>query len=152
MKSLDKKIVYQLMMNARSTWSQLANELGMSGPAISERVHRLEQKGIIKGYSAIINPELAGYEMTAFITLSISKQVHREGFLTHIKNLSEVQECHHIAGGEDYMLKVRCKDTKDLDRMITQELRELPGINNTKSMIVLNSHKDTPIIPMSIED
>lgn len=149
---MDMKIMSLLMVNARSTWSQLASSLGMSGPAIADRVHRLEKKGIIKGYTAIIEPELVGYEMTAFITLSISKKSHREGFLAHIKELPEVQECHHVAGEDDYMLKVRCKDAKDLDRLISQELRELRGINNTRTMIALNTHKETSVIPMSTEE
>ncbi|GGP07833.1 Lrp/AsnC family transcriptional regulator [Oceanobacillus neutriphilus] len=152
MKTMDIKIMSMLMLNARASWSQLAAKVGMSGPAIADRVHRLEEKGVIKGYTTLIDPKSVGYEMTAFITLSVNKNIHRAEFLAHVEKLPEIQECHHIAGEDDYMLKVRCKDTRDLDRMISQELRELPGIDKTRTMIVLNSHKDTPIIPMPAEE
>lgn len=148
MNTLDNKIIHQLMMNSRYTWARLANDIGISGPSIADRVSKLEEKGIIKGYTAIIDPDLVGYEMLAFVTFSINKKEQREEFIKYIKTLPEVQEYHHIAGERDYILKIRCKDTKDLDRLISEELRELPGIENTKTMIVLNSHKETTNIPI----
>lgn len=139
------------MSNGRATWSDLAVNLGMSGPAIADRVRRLEEQGVIKGYTAMINPESVGYEMIAFLSTSIDKLKHRELFLSRISEISEVQECHHIAGEDDYLLKVRCRGTKDLDRII-QELRELPGVFKTRTTIVLNTFKDTQRIPLSTED
>ncbi|MGC4377648.1 Lrp/AsnC family transcriptional regulator [Fictibacillus sp. Mic-4] len=149
MDSLDIKIIELLMSNGRATWADLAGNLGMSAPAIADRVRRLEEKGVIKGYTAIVDPESVGYEMTAFIFLSIDKVEHRELFLARVSELPEVQECHHVAGEEDYLLKVRCQGTKDLDRIISQELRKLPGVFKTRTTIVLNTYKDDQVIPLS---
>ena len=152
MDSLDYKIMKFLMSNGRATWADLAANLGMSGPAIADRVRRLEEQGVIKGYTAILNPESVGYEMTAFISISIDQLEHRELFLTRVSELSEVQECHHVAGEDDYLLKVRCRGTKDLDRIISQELRRLPGVTKTRTTIVLNTCKDSQRIPLSTEN
>ncbi|MCY7789217.1 Lrp/AsnC family transcriptional regulator [Bacillus inaquosorum] len=149
MDSLDYNILKELMCNGRSTWAELAIKLGKSSPAIADRVRRLEEKGFIKGYAAIIDSELVGYQMTAFISLSIDKVKDRNLFLERISVLPEVQECHHVAGNEDFLLKIRCQGTNDLDRIISQELRTLPGVFKTRTIIVLNTHKDTPIIPIT---
>lgn len=141
-----------LTSNGRATWSDLAATLGMSGPAIADRVRRLEEQGVITGYSALLNHESVGYDMIAFISISIDQVEHRELFLKRIAELAEVQECHHVAGEDDYLLKVRCRGTKDLDRIISQELRSLPGVYKTRSTIVLNSYKETLHIPLSIRE
>ena len=152
MDALDYKIIELLMTNGRVTWAELAANLGMSGPAIADRVRRLEEQGVIKGYTAILNPESVGYEMTAFISISIDRLEHRELFLSRVPEIPEVQECHHVAGEYDYLLKVRCQGTKDLDRIISQELRRLPGVFKTQTTIVLNTYKDIQKIPLSTEN
>lgn len=149
MDALDYKIMEFLTSNGRVTWSDLAGKFEMSGPAIADRVRRLEEQGIIKGYMAILDPELLGYEMTAFIAISIDRLEHREIFLTRVNELIEVQECHHIAGEDDYILKVRCRGTKDLERIISQQLRTLPGVTKTRTNIVLNTTKDTHKFPLA---
>lgn len=148
MNIINKKILKELMLNARVTWKEIARKVKLSDPAVSERVSKLEEKKIIKGYSAIVDRKSIGLEMTAFITLSISLNSEREAFLNHISKLPEVLECHHIAGEDDYILKVCCRDTADLDRIISKELRQLPGVDNTKTRIVLNSHKETTFLPI----
>src|SRR5690625_4610976 len=106
MNRINKKIVKELMFNARATWKQIAQKVKLSDPAVSERVSKLEKEKIIKRYSAIIDRKSIGLEMTAFITLSISLNKERKSFLNHVSSLPEVLECHHIAGEDDYILKV----------------------------------------------
>lgn len=151
MDALDYKIIEYLTSNGRITWSDLAAKLDMSGPAIADRVHRLEEQGVIKGYTALIDPERLGYEMTAFIAISIDRIEHREIFIKRVHELPEIEECHHAAGEDDYILKVRCRGTKDLERIISYELRTLPGVNKTRTMIVLNTIKDTHRVPLPNE-
>lgn len=152
MDALDYKILQFLMNNGRATWADLATTFGMSGPAIADRVRRLEEQGVIKGYMAILDAESVGYEMTAFISVSIDQSEHREMFLARVSDLQEVQECHHVAGEDDYLLKVRCLGTKDLDRIISDELRRLPGVFKTRTTIVLNTTKETQRIPLPTDN
>ena len=148
MDTLDYKIIQALMHNGRMTWSELAGVLGLSSPAAADRVRRLEEQGVITGYTAIIHAESVGCDLAALIAVSLEKPEHREAFLTKINTMSEIQECHHTAGDEDYLLKVRCRGTKDLERIISQELKTLPGILKTKTTIILSTVKETSNLPL----
>lgn len=143
--SLDYKIIEHLTLNARMTWSELANILGLSPPSTAERVKRLEEKGLITGYSANINYKALGYSVTAFISISLSHPKHIKEFLASIEDMCEVEECHHIAGDDDYLLKVRCKNIDLLDKFLNEKLKILPGILKTRTTIVLSSPKESTI-------
>ncbi|MNB99383.1 Leucine-responsive regulatory protein [compost metagenome] len=148
MNSLDNKIVRALMDNGRITWSELAGLLGLSSPAAADRVRRLEEQGMIKGYTALIDAESAGYGLGALIAVSLERPAHRQAFIDLVQKLPEIQECHHTAGDDDYILKIRCRGTRDLDRIISEELKSLPGIVRTRTTIILGTLKETPNVPL----
>ncbi len=107
MDNFDLKIIDCLMRKARMTWAELGALLGLTAPAAADRVHRLEERGVIKGYTALIDPEAIGCQVTAFIAVTLDQPAARGSFLASIVNLPQVQECHHIAGDYDYLLKIR---------------------------------------------
>lgn len=150
--TIDSKIIARLMSHARTTWADLGALLDLSAPAAAERVRRLEEKGIIKGYCAAIDPESVGIGMAALISVSLSTSEARAHFLSHIQNLPEVLECHHVAGEEDYILKVRCRGTRDLERLISHDLKSLTGVSRTRTTIILSTIKETSILPLSVEE
>ncbi len=152
MNTIDSKIISRLMSHARTTWADLGALLDLSAPAAAERVRRLEEKGIIKGYCAAIDPESVGIGMAALISVSLSTSEARAHFLSHIQNLPEVLECHHVAGEEDYILKVRCRGTRDLERLISHDLKSLTGVSRTRTTIILSTIKETSILPLSVEE
>lgn len=143
--NLDCKILEYLADKGRATWSDLATTLGLSAPSTAERVKRLEEKGLIKGYRAELNYKTLGYAVTAFVALSLSHPKHISAFLKAVEDMTEIEECHHVAGNDDYLLKVRCKDTEALDKFLNQKLKVLPGISRTRTTIVLSSTKESPI-------
>jgi Lrp/AsnC family leucine-responsive transcriptional regulator len=145
---LDYKVLYVLQRNGRITWSELAKELGLSNPATAERVRRLEEQGLINGYTALIDPFRVGCELTAFVGVTLERPEHRAPFLKCIGQLEEIQECHHVAGDDDYLLKIRCRNTRDLDRIISQEIKGLSGIVRTRTTIVMDTCKETPVVPL----
>lgn len=140
--ALDYKILEQLLANARITWSDLANILKLSAPSTAERVKRLEEKGYIKGYSAQINYKALGLSITAFVALSLSHPKYQSSFLKEIEKLAEIEECHHIAGDDDYLLKVRCSDTDHLDKFLNTKLKTIKGILKSRTTIVLSTNKE----------
>lgn len=146
----DLKIIKQLMSKARSTWAELSTLLGLSAPAVAERVHKLEKMGVIKGYSALINPESIGCGLAALIFIIIEDQEQQPILLKKIEQLPEVLECHHVAGDVDYIIKVRCGSTKDLERLVSEEIKFLPGIK-TRTMVILSTVKETPILPSNFK-
>lgn len=150
MNNNDLKVIKQLMMKSRSTWAELGMLLGLSAPAAAERVHKLEEAGIIKGYSALIDPESIGYGLAALIAVIIELPEQRAPFLRKVAELSEILECHHVAGDVDYILKVRCTGTRDLERLVSDEIKAFPGIK-TRTTVVLSTIKETPILPLKLE-
>ena len=147
MNSFDYKIITHLMHHARATWAELGTLLGLSAPAAADRVHKLEEQGVITGYAALINPEYAGCGLAAIILITLDNPADRPTFLELVKQSPEIMECHHIAGAEDYLLKVRCAGTRELEKLISEDIKALPGIK-TRTTIILSTIKETPILPI----
>ena len=146
MDELDSKILETLLLDGRVTWSDLATRCGVSSPAIGERVKRLEKRGVIQGYRVVVDPALLGYDVTAFVAVVLEHPKYRQGFLDYVQGQSAIQECHHVAGDGDYLLKVRCHKIADLERILSEEIKGLPGILQTKTSIVLSSVKETTVL------
>ncbi|KKD37170.1 AsnC family transcriptional regulator [Limnoraphis robusta CS-951] len=136
------------MVQGRITWSELATLLGLSAPATAERVRRLEERGIIQGYNARINPEAVGCELMAFIAVTLQQPQYRDAFLQRIQEISEVMECHHVTGDDDYLMKVRCQNTRHLERIVSEQIKGISGILRTRTTVVLSTSKETSAIPL----
>lgn len=143
MDELDGKILATLLIDGRATWSDLAARCGVSSPAIGERVKRLEKRGIIQGYRVVVDPVQLGYDVTAFVAVVLEHPQYRQEFLEYVRSQSAIQECHHVAGDGDYLLKVRCHKIGDLERILSEEIKGLPGILQTKTSIALSTVKET---------
>jgi len=148
LESLDSKAARLLMQSGRATWADLGQHLGLSAPAAADRVHRLEQRGVIRGYAALVDPESAGYPLTAFVAVTLERPDRRAAFLKRIASLPEVAECHHVAGDDDYLLKVRCRGTRDLDRLLVESLKSVPGVR-TRTTVVLATAKESAVVPIA---
>ena len=146
--TLDCKIIMQLMNNGRGTWSELATLLQISAPAVAERARRLQERGIIQGYAAQVDPRAVGLTLLAYVAVTLDRPEHRVGFLAWVQQTDAVQECHHIAGDSDYLLKVRCRDTADLEALVSNQLKGLEGIVRSRTTIVLSTVKETSRLPM----
>jgi Lrp/AsnC family transcriptional regulator, leucine-responsive regulatory protein len=149
--ALDRKALPLLMKDARVTWSELGHELGLSAPAAAERVRKLEDQGIIRGYSAILNAEALGYSLTAFVFVTLTDQRRRTAFHNGVKRLDQIVECHHVAGDDDFLLKIRCRGTRDLDRLLVDELKGKMGVARSRTTVVLDTAKETSAVPVDVE-
>jgi Lrp/AsnC family leucine-responsive transcriptional regulator len=148
----DFKAIQHLMNQGRITWSELAGILELSAPATADRVRRLEERQVIKGYAALVEPAAIGCSLTAYVSVTLERPKHRDAFLKKVQALAEIQECHHITGDDDYLLKLRCRDTQDLERIVTNELKGLPGILRSRTTIVLSTIKETPVLPLHSQE
>ena len=148
---LDLKIIERLMRQGRTTWAEIAVMLGLSSPAAGDRVRRLEERGVIRGYVALVDPEALGCDWIALVAVTLERPEHREPFLLKVRALPEVQECYRVAGDDDYILKVRCRNAQDLDRVVSDELRSLAGVSRTRSTIVLATEKETTALPLGLK-
>jgi Lrp/AsnC family transcriptional regulator, leucine-responsive regulatory protein len=143
----DIQILERLQRNARATWAELSNEIGLTAPAIAERTRKLEERGMITGYHAQLEPERIGCGLLAYIAVQLRHPNARQPFLDRIQTMPEILECHHMTGEDDYWLKVRCASTTALERIIGQEFQTHEGFK-TRTTIVLSSPKDTPNLPL----
>ncbi len=149
MDAIDLKVLQHLMTQGRITWSELAGLLQLSAPAAADRVRRLEERGVIQGYAALVNPDAVGCGLTAFVAVTLQHPQYRGDFVQKIKDLPEVMECHHITGDDDYLLKIRCRNTRDLERIISDEIKGIMGILRTRTTVVLSTIKETTILPLT---
>ena len=147
MDSIDLTLMRALAMNGRSTFAELADIVGLSGPSTADRVRRLEDNGDIRGYAALVEPSCVGLDLTAFIAVSLAVSGAREAFLAGIADVPGVVECHHTAGDDDYLLKVHCAGTRGLDRLVSEGIKGLPGVARTKTTVVLSSPLERVLVP-----
>lgn len=142
----DRILIERLTHDARLSWAELAVELGLSAPAVAERVKRLRQRGIIRGFHAILDPPALGLHLTAFIAVTLTHPRDRAAFLKVIRKQGEVKEAHHLAGEDDYLLKVHCRDTTHLEHFLTDILKSVPGVQRTRTSIVLGTAKESATV------
>jgi Lrp/AsnC family leucine-responsive transcriptional regulator len=148
MDEVDRRALAVLSSNARVSWAELAAELGMSAPAAAERVRRLEELGVIRGYAVLVDAEAVGCGLTALVAVTLEKPAHRAGFHRWVRATEAAQECHHVAGEDDYVLKLRCTSTADLEALLSDGLKSLPGVARTRTTVVLSTIKETAAIPL----
>jgi len=145
--ALDSTAVDILARQGRISWADLGEKLGLSPPAAAERVRRLEAQGVILGFAAVVAPPTVGYPLLAFIGVTLDHVKHRPAFLRLVEKLPQILECHHVAGEEDFVLKVRCRDIQDLETLITEQIKGLTGVARTRTSIALSTVKETFRLP-----
>lgn len=142
MDSLDLTILSALIQKGRMSWADLAQKVGLSAPGLMDRVRRLEEKKIIQGYRAVVDPAALGITLTAFVSVSIDRPSHRANFLKRVRHLVEIQECHQVTGDDDFLLKIKCHHTRHLDQVLNVGIKALPGVVRTRTTIVLGTEKE----------
>ncbi len=146
MDTIDREVLTTLMEEGRMSWADLAQRTGLSAPAVAERVHRLEERGVITGYAALVNGATVGAHLTALVAVSLSGPDARAEFLRLVNDTVEVQECHHTAGEDDYVLKVRCGGTAELEHLVSNVLKGVPGVARTRTTVVLSTVKESVVV------
>ncbi|SEQ42087.1 Lrp/AsnC family transcriptional regulator, leucine-responsive regulatory protein [Hyunsoonleella jejuensis] len=142
--TLNKKILKCLQENARQSNAEIGRQVGISSPAVSERIKKMEDMGIIEGYKALVSPFEIGYQLRAIITLR-AFMGKLKPFLDKVKSLDEVVNCYRITGDENIVMEVVLKDNKHLESFIDN----LIIYGESKTQIVLSRVvKQKEIIPI----
>ncbi len=135
---IDRKILRALLSKGRSTFAELAAQAGLTAPTVHDRVKKLERSGIIKGYEATVNPAMLGYEITAMVGITTAANVSSRDYETRLTEISEIQECHAVAGEQTYIARVLTKNTRTLEQLL-QRIKSIPGTVGTKASVILSS-------------
>ncbi|WP_419905821.1 Lrp/AsnC family transcriptional regulator [Kiloniella sp.] len=148
MDSTDRKILAQLQSDNRTSMATLADQTGLSVSAVNDRVRKLQSNGTIQDNRAVLNPKTLGMELLAFLFIDLHQGTDEDNFVEAIKQLPEVQELHHVTGQHNYLAKVRVANTQGLQQFLKQQLKRQPGVAHTETIVVLESEKETTILPI----
>jgi len=139
---LDIKLLKILQKEGRTKRNELAEAVGLSIPAISERLHKLEEKKVIDGYYAKLNRNAFGYDIMAYILVVMESSKYYKSLISHVEKLPQILECHSVLGEGSHLLKAISKNTESLEKLLS-EIQSWPGVMATKTTFVLSTIKET---------
>jgi Lrp/AsnC family transcriptional regulator, leucine-responsive regulatory protein len=145
---IDASILEILQYNARTTQSDLAKSVGLAPSAVLERLKKLEAKGVIKDYIALVDPKAVDRSLLAFVAVRTSEHGVESPVADTVSKLPDVLEVHHVAGEDCYFLKVRTRDAEHLGQLLRQQIGGIPGVTSTRTTVVLETVKEDPRIPI----
>ncbi len=139
--SIDVQILDILQKDGRIQRNRIAEQVGLTIPAVSERMRKLEAKGIINGYHAKVNNAAIGKEVTAFVFVITSPIKNYHELIQNAREVNDIIECHSVTGEGSYLLKIQTDNTSTLENLLT-EVQTWPGVLQTRTYIVLSSYKE----------
>src|SRR5579871_1087978 len=145
---IDRKLLTLLQDNDRLGLAELGKAAGSAPSTVNDRIKRLVRNGVITGFHARIAAEVVGLELLAFILVAWSDPKVEAKFLDRIQKTPHVLECHHVTGAWNYLLKVRVKNTRELEDVLAGTVKAVPGVLRTDTMIALSSIKEGWSIPV----
>ncbi|MEF8817602.1 MAG: Lrp/AsnC family transcriptional regulator [Salinibacter sp.] len=143
---IDAKILDLLQRDGRMQRSDVAEEVDLSISAVSERMRKLEERGVIQGYTAVVDAKRLRLDITAFIRVSVDGSEHYPDFVDQVEEMDQVLELHSITGAGSHLMKVRIPDTTALERFLS-EIQAISGVTKTTTSIVLSTFEETRTVP-----
>ncbi len=149
--SIDRAILELLQENCKQPLAVLGEKVGLKAPSVQERVHKLEQAGLIRGYVALLDGRLLGRDVTAFIGVSTEHPRVISALETKIAAIDDVLECHHVTGSYTLLVKAKTRNTESLEVLI-EELRSIEGVTRTETMVALSTAVERARIALGHDD
>lgn len=138
----DLKILEILQREGRTRNTDMAEVVGLSLPAVSERLRKMEDSGIITGYYAKLDHRVLGNDVTAFVVVTVDSSRHFSAFVEHAASIVEIQECHAITGEGTHLIKIRTENPTELEKLLAK-MRSWQGVVSTTANIVLSTSKES---------
>jgi Lrp/AsnC family transcriptional regulator, leucine-responsive regulatory protein len=139
----NRKIISLLAADGRMSFTELARRTGLSVSATQQRVRRLEQRGVIKGYCAVISPEEIGLPLTAFVSIKPFDPASPDDTPVRLAHLTAIEACHSVAGDENYILKVRVASPRELEDLL-QEIRAVANVSTHTTIVLSTPFENRP--------
>ena len=138
MDDIDRRLLATLLTDARTSYADLARQVGLSAPSVQERVRKLEREGVLRGSSVDVDPKAIGLGVSALVGLQQREGMDADEIVAGLREVPEIEDCWFVAGEEAFVAKVRVADLDDLDRTL-RVLRHVPGITRTRTTVVLST-------------
>lgn len=147
---IDRAILAELARDGRLSVTELATRVGLSKTPVQARMKRLETLGVIAGYRAIISPIRMNLAHVAFVELKLNdtREAALQAFNRAVRAIPEIEECHMIAGGFDYLLKVRTTDIADYRRVLAERISTLPHVASSSTYVAMEAVKDNALVTL----
>lgn len=149
---IDVKILTILQENARTSNAEIARRVGLAPSAISERIRKLEEKGVIRGYSLKLDSRALGLGLTAFVFVRGDEPVGQLRAGDQLVAIPEVEEVHHVAGEDCYLVKLRAAGPEELGKLLRETVGAIDTVKSTRTTIVLKSLKENAGLPLRRPD
>ncbi|MBR4309099.1 MAG: Lrp/AsnC family transcriptional regulator [Oscillospiraceae bacterium] len=140
MDKIDIRILQCLTKDARMNASQISAKVNLSVSAVIERMKKLESSGLIRGYTALIDERMAGYDVQAMISIRLEHPKYNQSFTQTMQEHPCVMECFYITGDFDYLARVSAGSTEELTKILN-DIKQIPGVSLTRTYVVLDSIK-----------
>lgn len=144
----DRRILAELQEDCKAPLAHVGKRVGLSAPSVMERIRKLEEADIVRGYHALLNSRKVGLDVTAFIGVSTSARAIDQ-LEAQLSDLEEVLECHHVTGGYTMLLKVKTQNTETLEQLISR-IRLIEGVTRTETLVVLSTRLERTQIPLGV--
>ena len=144
--AIDVQILGLLQREGRIKRTDVAEAVGLSIPSVSDRMRKLEAKGVLTGFHATVDAKRLGHDVAAFVFVQSTGSEHYAAFVAAVTDMDEVQELHSVTGDGSHVLKVRVRTTTALERLLAR-LQALPGVRGTRTSLVLSTHKESTYLP-----
>lgn len=148
MDEIDRRLLALLQDNDRLGLAELGQAVGSAPSTVNDRIKRLVRNGLITGFHARVAPEAVGLELLAFILVAWSDPKVEPKFLDRIRKTPHVLECHHVTGAWNYLIKVRVKNTREVESLLASTVKAVSGVQRTDTMIALSSVKEGWTVPV----
>lgn len=145
---INRRILAILQRNARTTNAEIARQIGLAPSGVLERIRKLEQKGIITGYRLSLNSRKLGFAVTCFMFIRSDDPVGDITTAQRLAEIPEVEEVHHIAGEDCYLVKLRCADNESLGRLLRERIGAIETVRSSRTSIVLETIKEGGDLPI----
>jgi Lrp/AsnC family transcriptional regulator, leucine-responsive regulatory protein len=141
--AIDPQLLAFLQSNDRAPLAELGGAIGVPISTLNDRLKRLMRQGVIAGFHARLSPEAVGLDLLAFVFVGWNDPKTEAAFLEKVEASPDILECHHVTGVWNYLLKVRLKNTKELEQFLANTIKSIEGIQRTETVIALSTAKET---------
>jgi Lrp/AsnC family transcriptional regulator, leucine-responsive regulatory protein len=148
---IDRRIVDLLRKDGRTSYAELARQVGLTAPSVQDRVQKLEKNGVFLGYRAVVDPNAIGFPITALVGVVTDSASEYSDIAEALHEIPEVESCYFTAGVECYMLKVRVPQMGDLERLI-ERIGRIRGVAQTRTTVALSTKWEDRPQPMPRDD
>ena len=145
MDQIDNKILRCLAKDARMNASQISQKVNLSISAVIERMKKMEASGLIRGYTAVVDEKLAGFNVQAMISIRLEHPKYNQAFNQHMCSHECVMDCFYITGDFDYIARIGVSSTEELTKVL-QDIKQIPGVSLTRTFVILDNIKQSPAV------